>query len=92
MLQADVSDNSSCSPSSVFMLKIFGIQEMYSSYEVDPVLEADIPNLSWHVGYLGIPWGEKKKTKRHCAKQVDSCQQIPKCLRGRGAHSRERCP
>lgn len=36
---------------------------MYSSYEVHPVLEADIPNLSWHVGYLGIPWGDKKTPK-----------------------------
>lgn len=33
---------------------------MHSNYEVDAVLEADIPNLSWHVGYMwGYHGGEK---------------------------------
>lgn len=42
------------------------IQEMSSSYEVDPVLEADIPHLSQHVGYLGIPREAKKTSKPPC--------------------------
>jgi len=43
---------------------------MYSSYEVDPVLEAAIPNLSWHVGYLWRPWGGKKDPEKPPCKAV----------------------
>lgn len=81
VLQADVS------PRSVFMCN----QKLYNSYEVGPVLEADIPNLYWHVGYVGITWGEGEGEQKP-PRKVDNCQKITKCLRGHGAYCQEHCP
>lgn len=61
-------------------------QKLYNSYEVGPVLEADIPNLYWHVGYVGITWGEGE------GEQKPPRKKITKCLRGHGAYCQEHCP